>query len=640
MIGDWLTFVVVAVAAVAVIFLPGAAVGAALRMRGLALTAFAPVATTAMVGIFAVLFEKIHISWWWLPFVVGVAIVAFIAWILRRRLAILDGDVPSTSSLLVPLGISVGAVLIGIRLLMYLGAPDAISQTNDAVFHLNALRYILETQSASSFTVSGVLGASSFYPAAWHGLVTLVIGVTAAGIPMAVNTVSLVIACLVWPLGIAWLTMVTTKSRGTAAVAGVLSGAMIHFPMLMLQWGVLYPNELSIALVPAALTVVLRRPSGIGSESVVQVWASRVLFGLVSMTALGFAQPVAVLTWMMLLVCHLFVRFALQGYARRGVRIVWGAGVVLGLALAWYAISRSSGGSHWGPYGNWLQAVKELVLTAQVELPAMPVITVLVILGLVFAVRARHALWLVFAWVGLSVLMIIATSVANPLIRDLLLGPWYADQYRIAATLPLVYVPLMAIGVHAAVTRIAARTSVAADGVAVQRLALVVATATGAGLLALAPVVQMPLITEGIKDQDTRYTIDDHTYLSLDERALIMRLPELVPADATIIGNPSTGMGFTFALSGIDAIPKTWSAPGGADWDLVAERLRDVSVAPAVCRALKSFDDAGYVLDFGIGETTAGRYRLPGMTDFEGQPGFALVARQGDASLWRITACR
>src|SRR5690606_16402322 len=122
-------------------------------------------------------------------------------------------------------------------------------------------------------------------------------------------------------------------------------------------------------------------------------------------------------------------------------------------------------------------------------------------------------------------------------------------------------------------------------------------------------------------------------------RALILRLPELVAAGATIIGNPSTGMGFTFALSGVNAIPKTWSPPNSGEWDVLAEHLRDAASDPEVCTALRSFGEVDYVLDFGLGETTAGRFQLPGLTDFDGQRGFELVARQGDASLWRITAC-
>src|SRR5690606_595798 len=104
-------------------------------------------------------------------------------------------------------------------------------------------------------------------------------------------------------------------------------------------------------------------------------------------------------------------------------------------------------------------------------------------------------------------------------------------------------------------------------------------------------------------------------------------------------GNPSTGMGFAFALSGVDAIPRTWSPPSGESWSILAEDLRDVSEKPEVCDALAEFGNPEFVIDFGPGETTAGRFKMPGFTGFAGQPGFELIDAVGDASVWRITAC-
>jgi hypothetical protein len=162
----------------------------------------------------------------------------------------------------------------------------------------------------------------------------------------------------------------------------------------------------------------------------------------------------------------------------------------------------------------------------------------------------------------------------------------------------------------------------------------------GAVSLLVAPVVQMPKIVEGGRDTVSRYTSDGLAFLSPDERALLSRLDTLVPADARVIGNPSTGMGFGYMLSGRDLYPRTWATPRTEEWSILAESLRDAGTDPTVCEALGSYGNAEYVLDFGPGEATPGRFIAPGMTGFEGQPGFELVAREGDASLWRITACR
>ncbi|MFE6734207.1 DUF6541 family protein [Microbacterium sp. NPDC057650] len=640
MIGEWLAFGLLVLVAAVVLFLPGAVFGGVLRLRGLALVAFAPIATVAMVGALAIVLHLVRLPWSPFTFGLGALILCAIGLLVRRWLPALEPERWRRSRWL-PLSIVIGAVLISIRLLLYIETPDAVSQTNDAVFHLNALRYVLETQSASSFSLTGVLGSSSFYPAAWHGVVTLVVQLTGAGIPNAVNAASLVIAALVWPVGIAWFTRAVTGSQVTAAVAATLSGVMVQFPMLMLQWGVLYPNTLAVGLLPGALAVIV----GFGGTAA-QADGRRgrlitvTLLSVVSIVALGLAQPVAALTLVILAGCFVFVRFAWQNAARAENRSrVWiGAGAVIGVLVVWYLIARASGGALWGPYGNWVVGLVEQALTAQVGLPPMPFLTILVLLGMVGAFWSRRARWLVAAWLGLALLMVIETSVANPLVRMWLLGPWYADPYRVAATLPVVMVPLMAIGLVWSARWAAVKIGVLRRGRG-NLTAIVAGALIGIAVLVIHPVVQMPMITEGTVDSQSRYQIGRSTYLSTDERALIQQLPELVPAGATIIGNPSTGMGFAYALSGVNAIPRTWSPPAGDEWDLLAEHLRDAGSRKDVCAALEAFDSPTYVLDFGPGETTAGRYKMPGMTDLDGQPGFELVARKGAASLWRITAC-
>jgi hypothetical protein len=72
---------------------------------------------------------------------------------------------------------------------------------------------------------------------------------------------------------------------------------------------------------------------------------------------------------------------------------------------------------------------------------------------------------------------------------------------------------------------------------------------------------------------------------------------------------------------------------------VIQNDLRDAGTEPEVCEALAAYGSPAFVLDFGLGEETPGRYELEGMTDFAGQPGFELIDSEGEASLWRITAC-
>ena len=71
---------------------------------------------------------------------------------------------------------AIGGLLIALQLGFAIGQPDRISQTLDAAFHLNAVRYILEHGDGSSLHITDLVlppGRSSFYPAAWHDFIAL-----------------------------------------------------------------------------------------------------------------------------------------------------------------------------------------------------------------------------------------------------------------------------------------------------------------------------------------------------------------------------------------------------------------------------------------------------------------------------------
>lgn len=642
MILDWLAQTPAIAAAMAVLFVPGLLISAAGRMRGLALWAFAPVASTAAAGALALVYGAVALPWNAMTFGAGVIVLTALAWLVARWCFPTAAPRGRHRPTLLIVALILGGALIAFRLSFYIGVPDAISQTNDAVFHLNALRYIEQTGSASSLTLTGVLGAQTFYPGGWHALVSVVMSLNGGDIPVAVNATSLVISAMVWPAGLAWFARTVSGSQAVAAVAAAMAGAMLHFPMLMFEWGVLYPNALALALLPAALSIAW---NGVGSRTDAQPYTKRALrlalLALIALVALGLAQPVVVLTWALLIGVRVVVAIAtgsLSGMLRK-LLLIAGVGAVI-IAM-WLVMATVSGGAHWGPYGGWAEALGELALTSQVDLPPSPVITVLAALGAVVAWRQGWRMRpLVLSWSGLALLMFAATAIANPLVRRWMLGPWYADPYRIAATLPVVMVPLAAVGLLWSVRAILARVRAftpAKDRDA--QITVTAAVAGGAVALLLWPVLMLPLAPDREVDEESRYASGRTSYLSPDERALLTQLDTLVEQDAVIIGNPSTGSGFGYALSGANVFPKNWSHPRTDAWELIGDHLRDAAHRPDVCEALEVYGSPSYVLDFGPGENSAGRFRLWGMTGFETVEGFELVAREGEAALWRITAC-
>jgi len=652
---DWLAQWPALLAALVVLFGPGLAIGAALRLRGLALWALAPIAGTVTFAVLAMVLAAMGIRWTPLSAGIGCLVVIAVAVVAGFALGPPLRRPRAAGASLLAVGLVVGAVVGLLRLGVYIGAPDAISQSNDAVFHLNALRWIVETGSASSADLSGVTGSSVFYPAAWHAIVSLTGAVSGATIPVAVNVVTVVIVAVIWPLGIALLTRAATGSTATAGIAAALSPTLLAFPMLMVQWGVLYPYLLSEALLPAAVAIVVLVPRWIAGEGPVEgLPRSLALAGVLLLGALGalaLSQPATLLAWAILA-----LSFATWWAVPRAVRATGRVrGMLIGATAAawlvaialWVVLTRSTTGSHWPPFRGKVAVFADVLLNGPVMLPIALAVSVLMIAGLVVAVRRPDLRWLATGWLVMSGLYIVAAAIGQPWLRRWLLGAWYADPYRLAALAPVTVIPLAAIGLMAVGTWVLSRVSrrreesgrAPASAAAAGRWSVAVATTIAVVGFALMPIVMMPRVTEDVWDAESRYASDDDSWLSPDERELLTDLEDLVGEDARIIGNPSTGTGFGYMLSGRDVMPRTWAHPRDAAWRTISEDLRDAGTDPAVCDALAVHGSPEYVLDFGEGEESPGRFILPGMTDFAGQPGFEFVAGVGDASLWRLTAC-
>ncbi|WP_311243160.1 DUF6541 family protein [Microbacterium sp. WCS2018Hpa-23] len=650
MILDWVAQSGLFALAAAVVFVPGLLIGAALRLRGMTLWATAPAISVGVLAGFALLFPFASVRWGLLSAGAGVSVVAAVAWLVTRTLRPNSPSTPPRelsrgSLLLLAAGLVVGGGLNAARLMTYVGRPDAISQTNDAVFHLNALRWIGETGSASSLDISGLIGADSFYPAAWHAVTSLV-AVDVDVIPTAANMVALVFAALVWPVGIAFLTRIAARGGvRIAALAAALSAGLMAFPQLMFEWGVLYPYAVSIAVLPAtvACTILIfrtwrRSVLGDGARSSVAL----ILASGAGVVAITLSQPSSILIWALLVMLWATGTVLLPEHPRER-RAAWSIIALIGgwsvLAIAWIALAYLAGPVLWKPYRSVAGAAADVVLNSHSQLPAAPVVSALLILGLIVALRDRRMLWLAAAWVAISVLYVVSVGTDLPVIKRVLTGPWYGDSFRLAAVVPLIVVPLAAIGLHGVIRWAADRPwRVTAGRTRELALAAIAAVAVaGSVAVALAPVVLLRVAAE--TDEQSRYTLNDRSYLSEDEYELLRRVPDLVPSDALIIANPSTGAAFAYVLGEREIIPRTWSPPQSTAWDVIALHLRSAGEDPAVCDALVAYGSPSYVLDFGIGGTGPGEYLMPGMTDFDGQAGFEEVAREGEVSLWRIDAC-
>ena len=657
----WISATPQILVAACVLLLPGGLLGwLGLRMRGLAALAAAPVLSVSLIALAAIAADFIGVEWSLIPVLVLTAAAVAVIWGLRAALA---RRLPVPAATVYPSGrgavliaeaaaVVTAAFLIGRRLLYAFGQPEAFSQTFDNIFHLNAIRYIIDTGSASSLSIGEMTGIS-FYPAGWHGVVSLVEQLTQSSIPVSVNAVNLLIGALVWPLGCIWLVRQITGPRVVPVlVAGVLAAGFGAFPLLLVNFGVLYPNFLGVSLIPSVLAILVGA-LGLAREPALTPLMSWILLVL-ALPGLALAHPsaaLAVIAFSVPMIIAAIIRsvsrMAPERRLKRALAYVIGFAVYAVLiCLIWVAVRPAEDTLIWLPYQTQGQAVGEVLASSPIKTPAAWAIMLLTLAGIGAVLYRRSWLWVLGIYLMGGFLFVTASGSPDGDFRDLVTGGWYTDNYRLAALLPVATLPLAALGGTAVLlwlntrVRVPVLARISADGT--HRRA-----ASAAGIAGL--VIAMGVLVFTTQKDNVRAATDwaagayamaeDAPLVSSDEYELMERLDRTVDdKDAVLVGNPWTGSSLVYALTGYEPLQLHTIAALTPEDEEIYANLRDAQTDPEVCAAVQE-TGAKYVLDFGDLEVHGGDHPYPGLEDLDSSGAVTLVDSQGDAKLYRITAC-
>lgn len=670
---SWLATIPLLLFAVVLAFGPGYAMGWALRVPVRLRVFYAPLLTFALVGVSAIVLGKTGIPWSLISFVpvaaVMVAATAGVMHLVGRRW---PSAVPDASSEAaenwagntVPVAWPViGAVLGGFLTLhatedMVFG-PEAFSQTLDNSFHMNAIRWIQEHGDASSLTMGAVSGMNQepyFYPAGWHDFVYLIYSTTGTSIATATIVMILLVAGIIWPCSLVAMCLSIPHLRRLQALAiPALTCGFFAFPGLLLFWGVLFPNLLGYALLPAFVALLSHMIQLLARREYSFV-LSLSLTILVGLGGLALVHPNAVVSAAVFAV-PMLLGGVVQVLRTRGASTrehLVGTGVLVsliaGCVTAWSVLRPSQEASElWTSIMGEGEAVYQFLFLGLENAnplggnfaPAY-LVGFLALWGVGYLLYKRRNLWLIGSWMLVGYMWIIAASVPRGDFRLLMVGPWYTDHFRLAALVVFPSVLLAGIGLGGAVEGIFVRIM---HAIPREKHAKVAPALMGAAMVLVLAVAGLSSRTPAMHDATLqvakRYQVTPTSdILNQDEMNVINEIPKIVPKGDTIVNNPWDGSAYIYALADRHLTSYHFEFQTSPKYEAILKDLKDARTNPEVCRVVNEYNAHWYVHlenqgNFGPSE----QKNYDGLVAAIDTDVLTPVYSSGPMTLYRISAC-
>lgn len=678
---NWWLFPLPLLVALATVFVPGLAVGRLVGLRNKWLWAWAPAASVGIASVTAIAAGKIGVTWGFLPLLAATLLLLLVCWmgkLVHNKLRAAPGDyqidvsaqavTSSKNKWQIPAAVVTVFILATIWFATVIKLPGAFAQSWDNAFHLNLAMMFIQNGNASTLATNLVgTDPSGYYPAAWHGLVSLIASTCSRSVVVATNALTVVIAFLVWPLSIYTFTSEVTRNKVAATLSIPLSLAFPQFPMGFIGYGTLYPNLLGYAFIPLCAALLI---------NCLRKWPRQITYKLflavIAITAASVSHPnsifviaifFVVITWWFTL------RAILKRLASAEKNRVIQALFVLGWSLLWFGIyvswdrfcyrigfihaMRGPEAHNFNPVsGTYRQGVRDLLLLTggtgfnnsfQYTLLLLAPLTILVWMGFFKISRFPRQWLLCFTWVPLAFYYLVVTGMQNISLRRYFVGVWYNDAPRVFAPLVFVAVPLAAIGA-AWIWSLLLRFIPKIRSGRRRAMAFPVYMACLTLFSIWGP---LPLKSTGpwvfsafeIPEPDA----DGYQLIDTDELELLFSLPKHVPKNDTVLANPWEGGTFAWAIGERKTVfPKISAGIYPPDLGVLAKNL-DPQSDPQVCNKTK-MQNSYYLLELrnqylwgGSGWGAEKQYPALDVIDSVNSK---LVKQVGQAKLLRYQGCQ
>jgi hypothetical protein len=637
---------------IALFFVPGLALAAALGLRGWRLAAVAPAITFGLVATGGPVLYALDVRWslpsfaGWVVAVTALLVVGrfgvgrFLA-ARRASTAVPDESVdevgPARYTRWEHVTVGVGVIGgMGVGALAYLRGTQNLTMTNqrfDAPFHANAVRWIAEHGNAVPTALAPIADIPAdqpwFYPVTYHSLLALVVQTAGADVVAVLNTAALTLV-LLWPLGIAAFGLAWRVPVPAVAVAALVSTWFTAFPFDSLWRGPLWPYVAGVALLPGALAtgrlLIERFP--------VMPAVTAVALALTGLVTLHPSLAFVLLVYVLALGAAFVLRLEPIRW-RRAVLPLVAAGaltavVLLPLVLPARAMSAGVRAYQWPELASQVEGFGQVMLFSPLNPTPQWWLGLAALVGVVLMIIRRRLLWVVAAWLVFGAVYAATASMNTPLVNAIS-GPFYNDAWRLAALLPLAGAFAVAETVYAAGTWVT-RSPV------VQRVRL---AGSPAGLLVVMGVGVTVLgvlcngAYAGLNAERIAGTHGDGPAVSAAEKEAYTWLAARLQGDEQVINDRQDGSVWMYAVTGVQPMESTFVGSGP---DTVAGQLygrfNQLDDDPEV-RRLVDEANVRYAI-VGEGFVNDWLTRAPGLQDLDDVRSLREVFRNDDAVVYEV----
>lgn len=480
-------------------------------------------------------------------------------------------------------GIAVGTVFF----VRNLDTAASFYQAFDNVHHLNSIRSFVDSgnysslnsavylESAGSLASPYLWSTSSFYPSAWHGLVSMIVQALDIPITVGINAVNTMLLCVVFPVGVYELLRVLTRDKKLVFIGAFLAVAFTASVWDFVTFGPLYPMLLSYALVPSVSAYFIR---GVGrGTSRPRAVASLLVFA-VGCVGVALAQPAGIFLMGAFLApycVHRAAEVARKGHGKVFVRAV-GCVTALLIVAFWvfcYSLPQFRGTVefNWPKTSSHFQGLVDVLLLSFTWHPVQLGLAFFVFVGFIRAAYDKRLRWVDASYVFVSVTYILGIS-SEGVLKHLLGGFWYTDPHRLAANVCFVALPLAVIGAKAVWNWTARAFNVLKERRGVPRRVMARHAAAGCFAVALLLIYCPSFEVRGIASVDTSFghyasmtasenDFDAEYVLSTRELEFSQEALSLIPEGSGIINEPNDGSGLLYALLNANIYYRSFDLP-------------------------------------------------------------------------------